>query len=112
MKHIKRATKQASCSSFTRARVGAILVKGGRVLSSGYNQLRYTKRNGRSWPSVHAEEAAILRLLRQPCGLQQLAGATLYVSRIKKDGSTACALPCPDCTRLIQSVGIRKVIHT
>ncbi len=109
---LKHACKQASNSTFFRARVGAVIVKGGRILSTGYNDLRYSKRNGRSWASVHAEEMAIVKLLKQPNGLKQLAGSTLYVSRIKKDGSTGCAKPCKECKTLLDSVHIHKVIHT
>ena len=109
---LKQAQKQASNSTFIRARIGAVIVKGGRVLSTGYNSLRYSKRNGRSWASVHAEEMAIVKLLKQSAGLKQLAGSVLYVSRIKKDGTVAESKPCLECQELIDAVGIKRVVHT
>lgn len=109
---LKQAQKQAVNSSFARARIGAVIVKGGRVLSTGYNELRYSKRNGRPWASVHAEEMAIVKLLKQPNGLKILAGSVLYVSRIKKDGNVAEAKPCLECQELIDAVGIKRVVHT
>src|SRR5574340_1102878 len=106
-KHLCKATTAALSSTFYRARVGAVIVKGVRILSTGYNEIRYSKRTGKQWPSVHAEESAILHLLKQPDGLKQLAGSTLYVSRILKNGETALAKPCKMCSNLIQSVGIK-----
>lgn len=112
MKHLLRASILASSSLFTRAKVGAVIVKGGRVLSTGINSLRYTKDNGRSWPSLHAEEQAILKLLKQPNGGKHLVGSTIYVSRVKKDGSVGLAKPCQKCQELIDAVGIRKIVYT
>lgn len=106
------ATRKANESEFTRARVGAVITKGGRVLASACNKLRYSRRNDRPWPSMHAEESAILKVLRHPAGLRKLQGATLYVSRVKKDGTCGLAKPCKDCQDLIDSVGIKKVIYT
>lgn len=112
MKYIKTATKAASNSEFERARIGAVVVKGGRVLSTGINKLRYTRKNDRPFPSIHAEEEAILKILKLPDGLKLLSGATIYVSRILKNGSTACAKPCKKCTQLINAVGIKRIVHT
>lgn len=113
MKGLDNALKAAGKSTFSRARVGAVIVKGGRLLSSGCNKTRYSKHTARNqYESIHAEEAAIIRILTKPNGLQLLAGATLYVSRIKKDGTTGLAKPCEPCQKLINSVGIRKVIYT
>lgn len=112
MKGLNLARKQATKSTFLRARMGAIITKGGRIISSATNQTRYSKHAYANWESIHAEEAAIIRVLRQPNGLSKLAGATLYVTRIKKDGTTGLAKPCSNCLSLINSVGIKKVIHT
>lgn len=112
-KGLNRARKEAGKSTFSRARMGAVITKGGRVLSSGCNQTRYSKYAARNqFKSIHAEEAAIIQILRRPNGLQLLAGATIFITRIKKDGSTGLAKPCPQCQSLINSVGIKKVIHT
>lgn len=112
-KGLNRARKEAGKSTFDRARVGAVIVRSGRLLSSGCNQIRYSKYAARNeYESIHAEEAAIIRLMRKPNGLQLLAGATIFITRIKKDGSTGLAKPCKQCQDLINAVGIKKVIHT
>lgn len=112
MNGLRIATRRAEDSSFERARIGVVLVKGGRVLSSAVNELRYTRKASADWESTHAEEKVILQVLRQPGGLERLAGATLYISRVKKDGSLGLAKPCKNCQVLIDSVHIKRVVHT
>lgn len=112
MKGINLAAKKAQDSSFDRAKIGAVLTKGGRVLASAHNELRFTRKASAPWESTHAEEMVILQILRQPGGLQKLAGATLYVSRVKKDGSLGSAKPCKSCQELIDSVPIKRVVFS
>lgn len=107
MMHI--ATKVANKSPFLRHRLGAVIVKGSRVLSTGYNEIRYTKefRN----PTVHAEQAAILKLLKQQ-RFNDLNGADIYVTRISPGGNSVLSKPCDMCMGLIQAVGIKNVYYT
>ena len=104
------ASKLASTSSF-KYRLGAVIVKNGRVLSTGVNELRYTSAHipKKHITSLHAEQAAIVRLLRH---LDKLAGATLYVSRVDREGRSRMARPCKMCQDLITAVGIKKVFFT
>lgn len=112
MNGLNIAKRKANESTFQRAKIGAVITKGGRVLASACNQTRYSRLTGKNWTSIHAEEQAIYRVLNAPNGLRKLAGSTLYVTRIKKDGTTGLAKPCNKCQQLINSVGIKKVIHT
>lgn len=113
MNGLKLAEKKALQSTFMRARHGAVIIKGGRVLSTGINKTKRNKNAARNqYESIHAEEAAIINLLRQPDGLKHLAGSTIFITRVLKNGTTANSAPCSSCAKLIQSVGIRKVIHT
>lgn len=100
------ASKEALKSSFGQHRLGAVIVKGSRVLSAGYNELRYTKEL-KKW-NVHAEEAAILKLLKAK-RLSSLAGADLYVTRFTRGGAVGCSKPCANCQVIIKAVGIRNV---
>lgn len=103
------AEKIALLSPFVQHRLGAVVVKGGRVLSTGYNEVRYTKELGN--PTLHAEQAAILKLLKQR-RLTDLVGATLYVTRFTRGGRIGCSRPCGDCEALIRSVGIKEIFYT
>lgn len=110
---IRLATKKAHESTFHRARVGAVICRSGRVLSTGVNRIGYSHfRLNRRWPeSIHAEAQAILALLKKG-RLDELAGSILYVSRIDRRGICRLAKPCANCHSLITSVNISKVVYT
>lgn len=103
------AEKQALKSPFLKHRVGAVIMKGSRVLSTGFNSIGYSKLSKR--PTRHAEAAAIIKLLQEG-RLSDLAGSVLYVTRFTKSGTLSCAKPCSHCEELIRSVGISKVFYT
>lgn len=103
------ATKEALKSTFKKHRLGAVVVKGNRILSVGHNQLRpsaITKTK-----TLHAEAAAILKLLKER-RLHDLVGSDLYVTRFTKSGRIGMAMPCEACQELIASVGIANVYYT
>lgn len=105
MMHI--AIKAALLSSF-RQRMGAAVVKGGRVLSVACNAVRHKEgRFSRKWiNSLHAEQAALLMLSEQ-----SRKGASIYVARVKKDGSLGNSFPCPHCMELIVNSGVKEVFY-
>ena len=112
MKALNIAKRKSNESTFERARIGCVITKGGRVLTSKCNQIRYHKDLGKTWPSVHAEEAAILDVLSRPDGQRDLIGSKIYIARITKTGSSGLAKPCPRCQALIEAVGIKRIYYT
>ena len=100
MMHVARA---ASRLSPLRPKIGAAVVKGGRVLGIGYNRpgsSRWSK-----W-SRHAEVTALLNA-------SQTEGATLYVWRGHgKTGEPMLSKPCEGCQEAIRLAGIRKVVFS
>ncbi len=109
---ISTALKQATKSRH-KYKVGAVIIKGGRLLSVGYNSTNKTHPSNQTWEnSCHAEEAAILKRIKIQNGLASLVGATIYVSRISASGRAAMAKPCIHCEKLIRAVGIKKVVYT
>ena len=103
------AYKNAIKSEFSRHRLGAVIVRGGRVISTGFNSLRYTKELKHH--TLHAEEAAILNLLKSR-RQHLLIGSELYVCRVRPNGTTGLSRPCARCMELIHSVGISRVFYT
>lgn len=90
---------------------GAVLVKGGRVIGTGYNRNRNHPRivspeHIKSDCSVHAEESAI-----RDAGYD-VKNAILYVARVNKHGQDRDSKPCPRCLDLIEESGIKRVIYT
>ena len=110
---IHYATRVAHESKFKRARVGAVIVRGSRILSSGYNHIGYSRyfRNRRFPESIHAEQQAIIQLLKRR-RLDILVGSDMFVSRVGSFGESRLARPCQMCQQAIEAVGIRRVYYT
>lgn len=88
---IKRAKKAASIGEVP---VGAVLVKDGKIISSGYN-LREKKNNS----LLHAEIIAIDRACKK-LGVWRLEDCTLYVT----------LEPCPMCAGAVINARIKRVV--
>lgn len=89
---------------------GAVIVKGGRVISVGINKNRnhptvVSSEHIKTHCSVHAEVDAIRKV-------KNVKGATIYVARVNKNGQDRLSRPCDRCHKAIQEAGIRKVIYT
>jgi dCMP deaminase len=111
-------------STCLRKHYGAVLVKNGEILSTGYNNpprrephcWKCTKcDNGKdeatylSCPSVHAEQNAIISASRN-----DMLGADLYLAGFDVKSGTAVeceAWPCEICLRLIKNAGIDRIIN-
>lgn len=106
---IRMASKVALKSTYKQHRLGAVVVKGGRILATGYNQLRPSKLIGTA--TLHAEAAAILELLKNQ-RQHDAVGADIYVSRWTRGGRIGMAKPCDQCMSLLRSVGISTVYFT
>lgn len=104
--------KKAKTSKY-RYKLAAVIVKGGAVLSYGVNHVgANSSLLNQEWPgSIHAEQAAILKLLKQK-NMDKASGAIMYVSRINGRGTTGLARPCQHCMELIEAIGIKKIIYT
>lgn len=102
--------KQISRRSNHQHRIGAVICQGAIIKSRGYNQVRLS-RIGRSFSnypeSLHAERHACTQLDRE-----DIRGCSIYIWRETRDGRPANARPCEDCQRLLQELGIRKIIYT
>ncbi|MDE2101517.1 MAG: dCMP deaminase family protein, partial [Patescibacteria group bacterium] len=97
-------------STCPRARVGAVIVKDGRVISIGYVGspsgmphctevgCDIDEARGGCIRTVHAEANAIAFAAKS--GIE-VAGSTIYCTH----------LPCIDCAKLILNAGIREVVY-
>lgn len=110
---IRLAAKAAEASSFRRARVGAVVSKGRRILATGHNYIGFCKfiRN-RCYPeSVHAEVAAIAQLIKKR-RYDDIQGSTVYVARIGRAGDLRLSRPCGNCQAVMKALGIKDVVYT
>lgn len=100
------ATKEAKKSNFYRSRLGALVLKKGKIISRGNNShrghgrltLKYGFKGG-----VHAETAAMLKAC---------AGDTLIVARILRSEEPGCSKPCEKCIAMAKDFGIKKIIFS
>lgn len=93
-------------------RHGAVIVKGGSIISTGVNKWRSKTPNPpvnegyNPDLSYHAEIDAINH------ANTDLNGATIYVARINKHGEERLSRPCSRCASAIKEAGIKKVVYT
>lgn len=89
---------------------GSVIVKGGRVISTGINKDRSHPRivsteHIKDHCSVHAEIDAIKKA-------KNISGATIYVARVNKRGEARDSRPCKNCFEAIKNNGIKKIVYT
>ena len=98
--------------SVARNTHGAVVVKSGRVMGTGYNKDRnhpaiVSPEHIKSDCSYHAEQLAI-----REAGENSIKGAVIYVARVNKTGKDRNSKPCPRCSALIEKAGIKRVVFT
>ena len=108
---INIASEIASASKCVSKQVGAVIVKDGRILSTGYNGTpagyinckdhwkgEYTKEH-HEWSKtyeIHAEMNAIIWAARKGISVE---GATIYVE------------PCSECSKNLIASGIKRIVY-
>jgi tRNA(Arg) A34 adenosine deaminase TadA len=100
------AAQQALMAPHDKWRVGAVIVRSGRVLSTGYN--RYRNDPAQVEPggvSYHAEQVALRKV-------GDAEGSTIYVARVTRSGLIGLAKPCEMCQDLLQSHGVHTAVWT
>jgi deoxycytidylate deaminase len=106
---ILRQVKREALKAEMRHRVAAVVVRGGRIISSSYNQRRHVNLPD-AWmnreDTVCAERAALLKCMNTA------KGGTLYVGRYTQGGKFRLAKPCEACLRMMNDLGIRRVFYT
>lgn len=95
----------AELSHCVRKKVGALIVRDGRIISDGYNgtpagfENSCENDNGDThWYVLHAEANAILKVARST---NDCNDATLYIT----------LSPCKDCSKLVLQAGIKRVVY-
>lgn len=101
------ALNQAEKAPHAKWRVGAVLVRGGSVISTGYNRYRNNPSQV-ELPDVsyHAEEVALKR------AGDSAEGSTLYVARLTRSGDLALSRPCEWCQHKLSEYGVYTVSWT
>lgn len=93
-----------------RSRVGAVVVRKGKVVSIGRNHPHKTHplmKKYHEHKTIHAEVDCIIGTDRD-----LLKGSVMYVYRELRDGTVAIAKPCEVCQLILKDIGIKKVYYT
>jgi len=106
-----RFAENIALRSSSRFRVSAVIHDKRRILAWGYNSMEQTHPKAPTLESKrHAEFVAILDYYRtfqkQPWGL------SLYVHRLRRDGTKGLAAPCVHCQKSIYASGIAEVKYS
>jgi len=88
-------------------KIGAVVVKNGKIMSTGFNKLSTHPLSLHPYKSCHAEFMAMKTLDKET-----LKDSTIYVFRQTKDGKYANSKPCPSCRALIEANKLAKIVFT
>lgn len=106
------ARKEAEKSPFNVFRHGAVLVRGGKVINSAFNECVHCKLGNKykNHPGIstrHAELSVILGIDKKVT-----TGADVYVVRINPSGNLKNSRPCEMCMGVMKFVGVRRVFYS
>ena len=93
LKHLLKTAEKSRHKLFFHA---ALVVSGGRILSSGYNR-----------GTLHAEVMALRKLSHK-----QRCHTTIWSIRVTNGGKLANAKPCPDCLETLRKSRVKTVIYS
>jgi len=120
LRHLREARAVSLLSDFEKVHIGCVLVYNNRVIAAGHNsnkshtiQMKYNKyrslRGHKIEHKIHAETMAMQKLAHFDIDYRKVV---CYNYREGKDGRPMLSRPCPSCMRMLQDLGIRKVIYS
>lgn len=106
---VRVAVSMARKSEYSPYKLGACIVRGKRIISAGFNQIKThpLTRRMKNIKGLHAEMHACIGV-----DADALHGATIYVARIRRDGSYGLAKPCLTCREFLANVGVKRAYFT
>lgn len=107
LKHFDLARKLSKKSNHPKFKLGCVIVRGNKIVSIGFNQLKTHPKSVTPYRQLHAELSAILDIEKSI-----LKGCQAYVYREHADGTLAPSRPCQYCRAALSSVGIERVFFT
>lgn len=106
---VKIAIKEAKKSNH-KHRHGCVVFKGSKIISTGFNEIRYCwklDKKYKKWVnSLHAEQKTII------FSEASLKRCSILVVRINKNNEMLNSKPCRICMGMIKDVGISKIYYS
>lgn len=102
---------RVALNSTLRCRVGCVLAYRNKILNTGYNKGK-THPKQKRWgfhdgSGLHAEMDASIGI-----HYSDTEGATIYVARLKRDGTWGMARPCARCGKYLRHIGVVRAVYT
>ena len=114
--YMDKAYEQAEKSSCLRAKVGAVLVRDGKVIAQGYNNMTGGINDcaevGCIREKMHLPHGQRREVCRAICA-EQLAISEAARNGVELDGSVAyiTTFPCHICAKLLVSSGVSEIVY-
>ena len=115
-KYMDLAYEQAEKSTCLRTKVGAVLVKDGKVIAQGYNNvvggIQDCVESGCIREKLNIPHGTRREVCRAICA-EQLALSEAARNGVEVDGATAyiTTFPCHICSKLLVSSGINEIVY-
>lgn len=105
-----KLARDAATKSESKYKIGCVIAKKNKPLGIGYNNMSKTHPKSKTYGGfIHAEFYAILQILNNRTDCRN---STVYLYRIKSDGSMGTSYPCSTCYKLLIEFGIRDIVYT
>lgn len=105
-KFFEIARKAAYNSDYDQHKMGAVIARGNKLISIGFNKKRTHPLSRGRFNNIHCELSAIIN------AQGDTRGAEIYIYRETKQGQKAMARPCPHCQNLIREFGLKVSYYT
>jgi deoxycytidylate deaminase len=108
-RYLKLAKRQALRSQHMPKRVGVVIVRGNKILASGYNKVSHPKVlsfpgiDGYNYWSLHSEIDALSKI-------EDARGSTAYLWATKARSKKA--KPCALCEKYLRLRGVERIVFT
>lgn len=111
--NIEKILKEVTVQSDTEPKFGAVVVREGNVLVTGFARKSAPESDMADHPLmlIHAEESALLTALRQKIDIQS---SDVYILGIRSSGETrltSSSYSCVVCSRLLMQSGTANIIY-
>ncbi len=94
--------------STCRHQLGAVLVKGNRIISVGFNKDKTSvRRSNHPFAAIHSETDCLASALPF-----EIENATMYIYRELKNGLVANAMPCRWCREALKKAKVKRICYT
>lgn len=113
------AAKSIATLSNHRCKIGCVVVKGHKIISSGHNSASKTHAFQTKIDKnffgcecaglLHAETDALLPLIKDRV---DLINTSIYIYRKMNNNMIGMARPCPRCMSIIKKCGIKNINYT